>query len=260
MKLFQKEDSDRDVLTDYRYYRLNHKERMRYYLVACVAFFAVGLLFYHNVILALLLTLLSVPCRRLWENQLASKRRLELAVQFRDMLSSVSASFAVGRQMSEALKEAYSDLSLIYAQDAPVMIELHIINDRLWKGMELERDVLFDFAQRSACEEIENFIDVYFTCLSTGGDTIKAVSRASTQILDRLEIRNEIITMTTQKKYESVILTLMPPVILVFLQLASPDYLSPLYGTLSGVFIMTAALAITAAAFLWSVKITSIEL
>ena len=247
-------------MTDYRYYKMCKKERIRYYLAACAGFAIIGYLFYRSVIPAALLMLCSIPCRRVWENELAAKRRLELAVQFRDMLSSVSVSFTVGRQMPEAIKDAYSDLSLIYTDSDPIMAELSVINDRLWKGMESERDVLYDFAARSDNEEIENFIDVYFTCLSTGGDMIKAVARASAQILDRLEIRNEIITMTVQKKHESFILALVPPIILAFLQVVSPDYLIPLYETAVGMLIMTIALAVTVAAFYWSAKITDIEL
>jgi tight adherence protein B len=57
-----------------------------------------------------------------------------------------------------------------------------------------------------------------------------------------------------------VILALMPPIILVFLQLASPDYLSPLYGTPVGILIMTAALAVSAVSFIWSARITNVEI
>jgi Flp pilus assembly protein TadB len=46
---------------------------------------------------------------------------------------------------------------------------------------------------------------------------------------------------------------------LVVLQMFSPDYISVLYETLTGRFIMTAAMALMALAYVWSLKITKVE-
>jgi tight adherence protein B len=72
-------------------------------------------------------------------------------------------------------------------------------------------------------------------------------------------VRNEIATLTSQKRFEARILSVLPPLILVFLQLSSPDYIAPLYGTPAGVLVMTLCLAVMGAAFYWSTRITDIE-
>jgi tight adherence protein B len=171
----------------------------------------------------------------------------------------MSASFATGRQMTEALIEARENLKLIYEDSAPIVAEVDLMVNRLTKGLEGERQVLFDFADRSACEDIAGFVDVYFTCLTTGGDRIKAVRRASDLIMDKIDIRNEIQALTAQKKFEAKILAALPPLIIGFLMLSSPDYLDSLYHTMVGHGIMTLSLAVMGVAFYWSTRITDIE-
>jgi tight adherence protein B len=139
------------------------------------------------------------------------------------------------------------------------MRELFYITRRLTDGRESEKDVLFDFAARSANEDIEGFVDVYFTCLTTGGDTVRAVRRASDIIMEKLTARNDIALSTSQKRFEAKILAALPPMILIFLQLTSPDYVAPLYETIQGVLVMAGCLGIMGLAFYWSTKITDIE-
>jgi tight adherence protein B len=244
---------------DYRTYDMSAAETRRYYLVACAAAIGLGLLFYHNVIPSLFLMIAAKPCKKYYREYLAARRRMELSVQFKDLLASLASSFMTGRQMSEALVEAEGNLSVMYRDDAPIMTELRGINQRLIAGRESERDVLFDFAARSASEDVEGFVDVYFTCLTTGGDTIRAVRRASDIIMDKLTVRNEIITLTSQKRFEAKILAVLPPLMLIFLQLSSPDYIASLFGSPSGALVMTVCLGVMGVAFYWSTKITDIE-
>jgi tight adherence protein B len=244
---------------DYRIYRLNSQEKFRYYLIGGLIAAGLGLLFYHNFFLAGAMAAAAMPGRKYYAAHLAAARRNELALQFKDMLASLSASFACGRQMTEALQEAEENLDLVYPQDAPINRELRYINRRLTDGREPEKTVLHDFACRSANEDILNFTDVYFTCLTTGGDLIQAIRRAADQIMDKIEIRREISKLTSQKRFEAKILAGLPPMILFFLQIASPGYLSPLYGSLGGMCVMTIALAGMVGAFLWSTRITDIS-
>ena len=51
----------------------------------------------------------------------------------------------------------------------------------------------------------------------------------------------------------------MPVVLLIFLNIFSPDYISPLYSGLSGRMIMTFALVLTVVAFAMIERITNIE-
>jgi tight adherence protein B len=246
-------------MPDYNTYRLSPGERATYYCVAALGALVVGELFYQSLFFSALAFPLCIPGMKFYERRLAAKRRAALAASFRDLLYSLSASFSTGRQMPEALKEGLEALRLIYKGDAPIILELEDMNRRLFTTRESEMDILDDFARRSHVEDIINFVDAYFICRATGGDMERLVVKAAEVIIEKMGVQREISAITAQKKLESKILLVIPAAILLFLQLFSPDYSAVLYGTAAGRVLMTAALAVTAAAYLWSVKLTDIE-
>ena len=244
---------------DYRGYLPDKKERMKYYLVCVGGLAFTGWLFFDNPVLAFSLALLAVPLEKEWRKSRSATRRKELAAQFKDLLFSLSASFQSGRHMSEAIREARVNMLEIYPADAPINSELELMVRRMGAGGESEREVLFDFAGRSGSEDARNFADVYFTCLTTGGDLCGVVNRTAGILIEKISIRRDIDTLMAQKKYEAKLLTGVPFVILLYLRLSSPEYLVPLYTTAMGLGVMAAALGALAVAFFWSGRIMDIE-
>jgi tight adherence protein B len=232
----------------------------KYYAIAAPGFFLVGMLFYHNVILAAALAVAAFPCRRFYREYLDAKFVSDMDLRVKDLLASLSSSFATGRHLTEALAEALDDLSLIYGEGDKIIRELKEALERLTVGLEPEKTVMFDLAHKLKNDDLRNFTDVYFTCLTTGGDMLKAVRRSSAQIMDKIEIRRGIDAVISQKKYETFILAVLPVVIMGFLQMSSPDYMRPLYGSLTGFLIMTAALGVMGFAFIWGRRITDVKI
>jgi len=246
-------------MTNYETYIPTKKERSRYFALFFAGAIVLGFLFFNNIIACVLLAVLAFPAEKYYKRLLAQNRKAELGNEFKDMLTSLSASFQTGRQMAEALREARDNLLLIFPPNAPINVELSQMVRRLDSGGESEKDVLFDFANRSGCEDARNFADVYYTCLTTGGDVIKVVNRTAEVLIEKMAIKREMETLMAQKKYEAKILTVVPILIIVFLRLNSPEYLTPLYTTIPGIFVMAGALAALAASLVWSNKIMSIE-
>jgi tight adherence protein B len=230
-----------------------------YYFVAVPAFFLTGLLFYHNIIFAAALSAVAIPSRRFYEEHLVIKFRSDMDVRVKDLLASLSSSFATGRHLTEALVDAKGDLSLVYGDEDIIIRELAESVNQLTVAFEPERIIMFDLAERLRSADLRNFTDVYFTCLTTGGDLLSAVHRSSSQIMDKIEIRRGIDALIAQKKYETIILAVLPVVIMGFLQLSSPEYMKPMYDTPAGVFVMTVALAVMGFSYVWGQRITNVE-
>ena len=244
--------------TDYRDYIPGRKARLRYFGLCMAGMAFTGWLFFNSPAAAAM-ALLAIPLEKVWRKNKADARRRELSAQFKDLLFSLSASFQAGRHMREAICEAQANLLEIYPEGAPINVELGHMVRRMGAGGESEREVLFDFARRSGSEDARNFADVYYTCLTTGGDLAGVVSRTAEAILEKMAIRREIDTLTAQKKYEAKLLTAVPFLVLLYLRFSSPGYLIPLYTTAPGLCVMALALAMLAAAFFWSGKIMDIE-
>jgi len=243
----------------YSNYELSPEEKTKFLVICGIGLMLAAYLFYHSPILSLLFSCLAYPGLKPYRSYLADKRRAELKEQFRDVLYSVSASASTGRQMPEALYEAGQNMKLIYREDSLIVRELEHMVKRLYEFRESEEEILKDFAARAGIEDISDFVDIYLTCRETGGDFIRVLTKASEIIADKIAIEREIRTITAQKQFEAKILTAIPFIIIILLQLVSPDYLSTLYESIMGRILMTLALGGIGISYFWSMKLTKIE-
>lgn len=130
-------------------------------------------------------------------------------LQFRDGITSLSNSLSAGYSIENAFSEAIIDLKTIYEEDAYIIKEFYFIIARLKRNETIE-DILYEFADRTGIEDIYNFVQVFITAKRTGGNIIKIICNASKSIGDKIEIKREIKTLITAKKYESRIMNIIP--------------------------------------------------
>ena len=89
---------------------------------------------------------------------------------------------------------------------------------------------------------------------------MNAIIRRSAAVTgDKIEVKREMNTLLSSKKYEQKIMNLVPFLIVAYLQITSKGFFDVLYGNPVGIAIMTACLAVYLAAFLLSGKIVDIE-
>ena len=248
------------MIRDYSIYELNEKEKAAFYLLGYLAVAFVLYLFYHNPFLSFVGGMLVIKLRPYYEKYKISERMKKLDIQFKDLLYSLSASVASGRHMSEALLEAHDNLSVMYPENELIMVELEHMKRSIMENNESDSVLLLDFAERSKDEDISNFVQVYITCRSMGGNLEKVISRTSDIITEKMNIKREIKAITAQKKLEGRLIALMPIAMLLLLNLLSPSYIAPLYTGISGRLIMTGCLGLS----IWGVflmeKISTVEI
>lgn len=244
---------------DYLKYRLSKKETITFLVAGYMVTFTVLFLFYHSVIFSLAGGILPYFALGTYSQWKAEKRRTLLTTQFKDLLYSLSASIAANIQISEALGNGLESLRMLYDESTPLISELKYMVKNISENRESDIRILLDFAKRSHCEDINNFVQVYMTCRTMGGNLEKVIKSTTEIIVDKINIESEIRTLTAQKKFEGKIISLMPFAILLFLNLVSPDYLEPLYTTLTGRVVMTAALCGLVLAFFMTERMTDIE-
>lgn len=247
------------MIRDYTQYELQGREKKLFYLAGYGCIFLVVYLFYHSIILSAGAGCLVHFLKPYVENHMAEKRMNQLTIQFKDMLYSLSASVAAGRQMGEALVEAEENLAVMYEEKEPIMKELRYISINLVENKESDKVLLKDLAARSRNEDINNFVQVYATCRSMGGDLEKIIGHTSEILTDKMAIEREIKVITAQKKTEGRIISLMPLVMLLMMNLFSYSYIEPLYQTAGGRIIMTGALAGVAYGMYLMEKLSEIE-
>ncbi len=249
-----------DGLTDYDVYVMTKSEKMFTIVVAAIALFAVGYVFYHSLILSALLALFAVKAPKIRTRQIIDKRKNQLSLQFKDMLYSLSSALSVGKSVETGIRDSLQDLQVIYPDpETDILVELGLILRGLGMNNTIE-DMFGQFAERAHLEDIDNFVDIFVTCKRTGGDLIEVMRSTSNTIGDKIEVKQEIETMISGKKYEFNFLMILPVIMVLFLTLTSGDYMAPVFTTIVGRIAMTVAIAIFALAYVVGSKIMKINI
>ena len=157
-----------------------------------------------------------------------------LLLQFRDAMQSVAAALQAGYSMENAWRESEKEMTELYGQDGIFVGELHQINQAVGMNQPIEK-LLYEFALRSDCEDIQNFSDVFLFAKRSGGDFHKIIATTIEHISDKIEMEREVQTVISAKKMEQKIMNVIPVFIILYLNLTSGEFLAPLYGNIFGI-------------------------
>jgi tight adherence protein B len=196
--------------------------------------------------------------RRKKREQRMEERKWKINQEFKDGIISLSAALSSGYSAENAFEEAWKDLKLLYKEDALIMREFSYIINQIRMNITVEK-ALNEFAERTGVEDILNFAEIFSTAKRSGGDLIKVIRSTANAISDKVEVKREIITMVTAKKYEADIMKIIPLGIIFYLQFFSPGFLDPLYHNILGRMVMSILLVAYLCAYYLADKIVAIE-
>lgn len=246
-------------IIDYRTYKLTSQEKIKYVAQASIFLFAVGIVFFSNFFLGLILASASVYYPKYKVRELIKKQKHELNLQFRDALYSLSTALNAGVSLENCFRAALKDLRVIYHEDDTYILkELLLICRRLEINESIEA-CLKDLAERSGLEDIHNFAETITICKRCGGSLVEVIKNTSNIIRDKIDICNEIELSLTKQKYEHKVLNVMPMIFIGLMKFGGSGYMDPLYSSVKGYLIMTAALMIIAGSWVISRKILDIR-
>jgi len=247
-------------LIDYDSYVMTIKMKIIYTVIAALVIFAVVYLFYRSILLSAMLCPIGTLYLKHKKTQIINKRRNELNLQFKDLLISLASSLSAGRALENAFESALGDLLVLYPSDEAFIIkETKVIIHKLSLNITIE-EAISDFAKRSKIDNIKNFSDVISICKRTGGNLIEAIKNSSGIISDKIEMKQEIETLLSARKFEQKILNIMPFGMIFILSISAQEYIQPIFNTTLGRGAMTACLLLLIASFLISNKIMNIKM
>ena len=249
-----------DGLTDYDVYIMSSQEKLMNIVIAAAVLFFVGYVFYHNWVISVILMAFSVKFPKIRTQQIIEKRKNQLTLQFKDMLYSLSSALSVGKSVEMGIRDSLQDLRVIYPDpDTDILRELEYILRGLSMNNTIE-EMFSQFAERAHLEDVDNFVDIFVTCKRTGGDLIEVMRSSSNTIGEKIEVKQEINTMISGKKYEFNFMMILPVILVEFLAVTSGDYMEPVFTEPAGIAAMTAAIGIFAVAYVVGSRIMKIEL
>ncbi|KUO77370.1 MAG: pilus assembly protein TadB [Clostridia bacterium BRH_c25] len=247
------------ALVDYNIYQMTIREKLVSILSAGTGIFAAGYIFYRSIILALLLVPLALFYPRFRRKEIIRKRKNELNLQFREALYSIASSLSAGKSIETALKDAQKELAIQYPDaETYILLELEQISRRIGMNETIE-EALSDFAARSHLEDIMNFTDVFAICKRTGGNMVHVVKNTAEIISEKIDVKQEIDVLLTEKRLEHKVLNLMPVLIILLLSTSAEEFMAPVFSEPLGRAAMTFSLMLFATAYFISKKIMDIE-
>lgn len=243
---------------DYRKYQLGVKEKLLCLAAGSALNGIIAWLFYRSLWGMVLVPAMYIVCRGRYEEMQQKKRTEKLLGEFKDTMQAVSAALLAGYSMENSWREAEKELFGLHGKDCFMLAEVHRMNEAVRMNEPLEK-ALGEFAERSGCEEIESFAEVFSFAKRSGGDFARIIRTTTQKLIGRMEVEREITTVLAGKKLEGRIMNVMPLGILAYLTFTSGDFLEVLYGNVLGIVIMSTALGIYLAAIKLSEHILDIQ-
>ena len=243
---------------DYRIYRFDRREWIRYGLESVGITGIVTFCFYNSVAAMLLWPLVLAGYLREKKKVLLEQRKKELKNQFKDAVQAMAAALAAGYSVENAVREAQKDLRMIYGTDVDMAQELLAMQRKLDANQTLESAVR-DFAERSGLAEAETFAEIFSVAKRSGGDLIGIMRNTARTIAQTVDTERQIAGVLASRRYEQRIMSLIPFVIVVYLRTGCPGFMAPVYGNLVGIGLMTACLGLYLGAWYLGKRLLEIE-
>lgn len=241
--------------TIYSEYKLNIGERILAFAVGFALAFFVAHTFFSflplDIVAGVALGIIAQP---IFRKILCENRKNKLLLQFKDMLDSLNTSYSVGKTTQSAFEDANKDMTLQYGDESYICLELQRIVIGL-KNVSTIEELLADFAQRSGLDDIRTFADVFYAINRRGGNIKTVIGETKSIICDKIEIEQEIKTITSSSKNSLYVIMCMPLLIVPMMS----GFTDTGGAGLIDIITKIAAIVIFVVAFVIGKKITDIK-
>lgn len=156
-----------------------------------------------------------------------AKRQREFEAQIPELLQYLITTLRSGMSLSQAINHVALEMP------APAGVEMRRVAVEHRIGRTLT-DALSDLAQRMGSEDFEWAVRAIDINRRTGGDLTVILRRLHGTIRSRNHVRGHVRTLTAEGRISALVLTVLPPALLVGLSLINPGFLDPLFTTLYG--------------------------
>lgn len=241
---------------DYRKYKLSIREFIYGGGIYISALWILSHLFYDSIIPVVLFSPGIILFYKYMRKLLKQRRDRLLTNQFKDTLNCISSLLSTGFSLENAIIEAKKELLTLHGTSL-MYTELDLMSKKLQLNIPVEL-IISDFASRTDIDAIVTFSQILSIAKPAGGD-LRAVILATTKAINsEIDINTEIDTHLAGKKFELYIMSVMPPLIMIYIQLTQPGFFTPVYHNILGVIVMSFCLILYVISIVIAFRILSI--
>ena len=215
-------------------------------------------IFYKSIIIFSCLFPFCFLYPNLKRKELIAAKKRRLVVEFKEAIMILSSLLNAGYSLENSVKEALVELRLLYVKDNLIIKEFEYINQLIYMNISVER-AFDDLAYRSHSEDIRSFAKVLRIAKRSGGELESIIGHTVGVIGDKVRIKEEIITMTTAKRFEQNVMNIFPLFIVLYIDISSPGFFNIMYTTVIGRVCMSIGLIVYLFAIYISKRLLNIE-
>lgn len=214
---------------------LTGKEKLAFYTAGSVLIFLLAWLFFESLWLGVLMSPILLFMENAVAEEVQQRKKQRWEESFSKFLEELDSHVRLGHSLES------STIDAIRKSEA--------FQNEAWMIRELEMnvyvaDVFQALAGKKEVESLTHFSGVLGSSLRSGGNLHELMQNSMIQIRKRIKMEEEIHSMLTKVKYESRILTLFVPFLLMYLKSLSPNFKQVMYHSLQGRLVMCVCLGI----------------
>lgn len=247
-------------MTDYNVYHFTKKEWMIEIVRSLVLISVTGILFFNSPVSILFLLPAAIYLIKERKEEKKEERLSQLRGDFKEFVTSFSASVQAGYTMEHAIITGADDLKSIYPKGGRILVtELEWIRQQM--KLQIPCDTLFaNLAERSGIEEIRSFAVVLGIGKKQGGNLVQITRRTAEHINRKIQVQMEMEQTIAGRMMEKNIMFVMPYFMLTYLRISNGTYMEVLFHESSGRILMLICLLLLWAAGKWADSIIKIRL
>ncbi len=168
-------------------------------------------------------------------------------MEFRDCILSVSANLRAGYSVENAFEESMRDVQSLYGGESLMRGELQRMKKGIAHNVPLEV-LLLELGERSGSGNIREFGEVFAIARGSGGRLPEIIQSTADLIGERIALQQEIQTTLSGRLFEQKIMSIMPFLLVGYVEAGNHGFFDCLYHNPAGIFIMSGCLLVYLAA------------
>lgn len=217
---------------------IGKRDDLKPILQAVALTIVVAFLFYRSVF-ALALGVVIVPFwMKLYKKEQQENRTSKMLQEFKEYMMLIAQGLQAGYSLERAIAQSEKELFRLYPKDSVLLPHVHIMNQKISMNVQLEKAFL-EFGNAVGLEEAMSLAEIISFAKRSGGDYGKNIRETALKIEENLAVKQDIETITTEKRLELKVMCVMPIGILAYITITSKSFIAPLYGNLLGVVVMS---------------------
>lgn len=227
---------------------IDNRLLMGSFIMACL----VGWLTLGSMVSGLALGGCTTICIRAYYTRKVSLVRRALLRQLPEALRLTSNALSAGASLTQALVHAVRE------SEPPISNELALVVNQIEVGVGFD-DALGYLNDRLRLVELESITAALAIQRRSGGNLSELLCNFAELLKERFQLKGQLMADTAQARFSGKIVGLLPGIVLAFVFIIDPAYLTPLFRSPAGLILLGLALAAEVAGFVIVNRILTVD-